>query len=129
MKKLVLLAVLCSVTIMSYSQDVISLTTKYVYDYYDRHTYTHRVSFVITSETLKITEEETKLNISGTYYVVSSSEIYDNELGQMFQFIVEKRPQYTNPPYKKYVLSVTKGIITFNPYGKETVDYLFLFNN
>ena len=124
------LLVLCSVTVMSYSQDVINLTTKYVYDYYDQYTYTHRVSFRIdiNSATLNITEEEKRINIDGTYKIVGSQEVWDNELGKIFHFKVEdKRFTPGNPQIR--ILTITKKSITFVLQSKNTnIDYLYLFN-
>jgi hypothetical protein len=79
------------ITTVSYSQDVIRLTTRYFYDFQDQKIYDHTALFEIEAGVLTITEEENWTNISGTYNVIDIKEIYDNELGEIYRFLVEKK--------------------------------------
>ncbi|NDW09323.1 hypothetical protein [Dysgonomonas sp. 520] len=130
MKKLIFIFILCSISIMSYSQDALRLTTKSVYVYDDQRSYTYKVSFYLDSdETLEIIAERKDDDINGVYSVASSKNTYDNELGNIFHFFVEKKQitGFEHIPPKQYILTITKEYITFTPRNKNTINELYLF--
>jgi len=130
MKKTILLLLLqSSVAIICYSQDVIMLTTRYLYDYSDSRAYVHNVMFQFEGNLLTISESENRTNIGGVYRIISFKEKYSNELGTMLSFLVEEITSSSNKLPKQYVLTQSAETIHFMPrtdsYNPERYVYLF----
>lgn len=131
MKKTILLLLLLLIAAASYSQDAIRLTARYFYDFQTQKTYDHTTLFEIEAGVLTVTEEENWTNVSGVYNVVDIKEVYDNELGEIYRFLVEKKSILSNIPPKQYIFTLSKEYIAFvarSNSSKNEVNYLFLFN-
>jgi hypothetical protein len=129
MKKILLsILLLLSVTIISYSQDAINITTRYLYDYSDKRAYVHKVLFAFEGKILKIYEEENRTNISGKYRIINHKKVYDNQFGDMLKFLVEEISTSSNTLPKQYVLTRCTNCIYFMPrtdaYNPERYVYL-----